>query len=178
MRLEIKSLGAWALCLALGVSSAAQAVTKRTTRKPATAKKTVSTSSKKSSSARTVSSRRHNSRPAPFRYRLAHLQISSDRISEIQLALTKSGYYQGEPTGKWDEPTKAAMRQCQAANGFPATGLPDSKSLMKLGLGPHPLPLELDATAQSRVNVEAAPKEVSPSSLSSPEKSQQPNNPM
>ncbi len=177
MRLETNGLGVLALCLALGASSPAQAASKHPTRRHSTAKKTVSVSSKKSSSTSKVRSRRRSSRPAPFRYRLAHLQMSSDRIMEIQAALTKSGYYQGVPTGKWDEPTKAAMRQCQAANGFPETGLPDSKSLMKLGLGPHPLPLELDATAQSRVSVETAPKEVSPASLTTPEKTQQPNDP-
>jgi putative peptidoglycan binding protein len=102
--------------------------------------------------------------------------MSPDRIEEIQSALAKFGYYQGLPTGKWDEASKASMRQCQAANGFEPTGLPDAKSLMKLGLGSHPLPLELDPTAQSRVNLETPPKSTPSTEPSSNEKTQQPDN--
>jgi hypothetical protein len=47
-------------------------------------------------------------------------------------------------SGLWDDATRDAMRSYQAANGFSPTGLPDAKSLMKLGLGPHALPSELD----------------------------------
>jgi hypothetical protein len=39
------------------------------------------------------------------------------------------------------------MQQYQQANGFGSTGLPDSRSLMKMGLGPHPLPAAADPTA-------------------------------
>ncbi|PYV14035.1 MAG: hypothetical protein DMG21_19430, partial [Acidobacteria bacterium] len=124
-----------------------------------------------------VSSRGRRARTTPFRYRLAHLQMSPERVEEIQSALAKDGYYQGIPTGKWDEQTKAAMRQYQAANGFARTGLADAKSLMKLGLGSHPLPLELDQTVQSRVNVETAPKADPATGLPTPEKTQQPNDP-
>lgn len=41
------------------------------------------------------------------------------------------------------------MRLYQQKNGFQATGLPDAKSLMKMGLGPHPLPPQLDPLAQA-----------------------------
>jgi peptidoglycan hydrolase-like protein with peptidoglycan-binding domain len=69
--------------------------------------------------------------------------MTPGRAVEIQRALSQSGYYRGEPTGRWDDQTRDAMRRYQAANGFGVTGLPDAKSLMKLGLGPHPLPDEL-----------------------------------
>jgi hypothetical protein len=39
------------------------------------------------------------------------------------------------------------MRRYQADRGFPVTGLPEAKSLMKLGLGPHALPEALDGSA-------------------------------
>jgi hypothetical protein len=42
------------------------------------------------------------------------------------------------------------MKRYQQANGFNATGLPDAKSLMKMGLGPHPLPQDVDPLAQAR----------------------------
>ncbi len=60
---------------------------------------------------------------------------SSDRINQIQLALARSGYYQGDPTGRWDENTVQAMKSFQQAQGLPPTGKIDAPSLQKLGLG-------------------------------------------
>jgi peptidoglycan hydrolase-like protein with peptidoglycan-binding domain len=65
-------------------------------------------------------------------------------VQEIQQALVREGYLQGDANGLWDDHTRAAMLRYQADHGFSITGLPDAKSLMKLGLGPHPLPDELD----------------------------------
>jgi peptidoglycan hydrolase-like protein with peptidoglycan-binding domain len=57
------------------------------------------------------------------------------RIKEIQQALAREGFYQGEPTGKWDESTVAAMKNFQQSKGLPATGKIEALSLQKLGLG-------------------------------------------
>jgi hypothetical protein len=57
------------------------------------------------------------------------------RVSEIQSALAKSGYYSGAPTGKWDAATVAAMKKYQAANDLPASGKIEARTLQKLGLG-------------------------------------------
>ncbi|HEV2175617.1 MAG TPA: peptidoglycan-binding domain-containing protein [Terriglobia bacterium] len=89
-----------------------------------------------------------------FSSRFSHLQPQPGRVEEIQQGLEQAGYLQGEPTGKWDAATRDAMSRYQAANGFPVTGLPDSKSLMKMGLGPHPLPTSLD---RASLNPAAAP---------------------
>jgi peptidoglycan hydrolase-like protein with peptidoglycan-binding domain len=70
-------------------------------------------------------------------------------VEEIQQALIREGVLSGTPTGTWDNSTKDAMRQYQSENGFSETGLPDAKSLMKLGLGPHPIPMDVQATAAS-----------------------------
>lgn len=78
--------------------------------------------------------------------RLARMQMDPARVESIQQALISAGEFHGEPTGQWDSATRGAMARYQAANGFGVTGLPDAKSLMKLGLGPHPLPPELNAT--------------------------------
>jgi len=72
------------------------------------------------------------------------MRPTPERIQEIQQALAQAGYFKAQPNGRWDEQTREAMRHYQADHGFPATGLPEAKSLMKLGLGPHPLPAELD----------------------------------
>lgn len=58
-----------------------------------------------------------------------------ERISEIQSALAREGYYQGDPTGKFDSSTLAALEKFQSANGLDANGKLDASTLQKLGLG-------------------------------------------
>ena len=60
---------------------------------------------------------------------------TADRISEIQSALAKDGSYSGEPNGKWDDSTVAAMKKYQAAHGLNPSGKLDARTLQKLGLG-------------------------------------------
>jgi peptidoglycan hydrolase-like protein with peptidoglycan-binding domain len=60
---------------------------------------------------------------------------TADRIREIQSALQREGAYQGNPTGKWDDPTVAAMKTYQDKNGLSPTGKIDALTLGKLGLG-------------------------------------------
>jgi peptidoglycan hydrolase-like protein with peptidoglycan-binding domain len=60
---------------------------------------------------------------------------TADRISEIQSALVRGGYYQGSPNGKWDSNTVAAVQKFQSANGIEANGKLDAPTLQKLGLG-------------------------------------------
>ncbi len=60
---------------------------------------------------------------------------TADRITEIQSALSRGGYYQGDPTGKWDSNTIAATQKFQSAHGLDSTGKLDAPTLQKLGLG-------------------------------------------
>lgn len=62
--------------------------------------------------------------------------IDSDRAREIQTALIREHYLQGQPTGAWDATTQAAMRRYQADHGWQSKTTPDSRALIKLGLGP------------------------------------------
>jgi len=62
--------------------------------------------------------------------------IQPDRAREIQQALIREHYLGGDPTGKWDTLTQAAMSQYQADNGWQTKVVPDSRALIKLGLGP------------------------------------------
>lgn len=62
--------------------------------------------------------------------------ISSDRAREIQKALIKQNYLTGTPSGVWDAATKKAMQKYQADNGWQTRITPDSRALIKLGLGP------------------------------------------
>jgi hypothetical protein len=65
--------------------------------------------------------------------------ISDDRATQIQTALIKKGYLTGEPTGTWDASTAAAMVKLQSDNGWQTKVVPDSRALIKLGLGPAPV---------------------------------------
>lgn len=114
----------------------------------------------KSSMRRTrVRSRGRESRARRF----ARLKFEPQRIEEIQRALASAGFLNQEPNGVWDPATRDAMRRYQAENGFPKTGLPEARSLMKLGLGPHPLPEELDPASPARASTQAPVTAGSPS---------------
>jgi len=157
-----KLFAAWALLAALVCTSAAPLLADTTAQKksaPTSQQKPQAVSKnpahKTSASSGQHTSARHSAKQRPpskaslaaaGRRRRSMMRPESDRIGEIQQALVKSGYLSAEPTGRWDDQTREAMRRYQADNGFPVTGLPEAKSLMKLGLGPHPLPPELDST--------------------------------
>ncbi len=62
--------------------------------------------------------------------------IDPDRTREIQSALIREHYLDGEPSGIWDAQTKAALTKYQSDNGWQTKIVPDSRALIKLGLGP------------------------------------------
>jgi hypothetical protein len=62
--------------------------------------------------------------------------IDADRASQIQAALIREHYMDGQPTGVWDDHSKQAMLKYQADNGWQTKVTPDSRALIKLGLGP------------------------------------------
>ena len=63
-------------------------------------------------------------------------QIDADRAREIQQALIREKYLDGEPSGAWDQSTKQAMTRFQNDNGWQTKVVPDARALIKLGLGP------------------------------------------
>lgn len=133
------------------------------------------------------SSKRHVSSKAAqiaaAKRRRAQLRPEPERIEEIQQALVKAGYLNAQPNARWDDETRDAMRRYQADHGFPVTGLPEAKSLMKLGLGPHPLPADLDTgngarggdttggSAPVTSTIPATPATSTPSTTSDPQQS-------
>jgi hypothetical protein len=62
--------------------------------------------------------------------------IGEERTREIQSALIREHYLTGEPSGVWDQESKEAMMRFQQANGWQSKTVPDSRALIKLGLGP------------------------------------------
>lgn len=62
--------------------------------------------------------------------------IDDTRAAQIQTSLIKSGYLSGEASGHWDAATEAAMQKFQSDNGWQTKLIPDSRAIIKLGLGP------------------------------------------
>jgi hypothetical protein len=135
--------------LALLLTTAASAKTTTTTKHSSSSRssahhssthKTTSTAHNgKHSSKKTVSARSHGQ----------HV-IGEDRTREIQSALIREHYLTGEPSGVWDAQSKDAMMRYQSANGWQTKSMPDSRALIKLGLGPdHKNLLNPDTAAVS-----------------------------
>jgi len=62
--------------------------------------------------------------------------IAPERVTEIQQALIREHYLDGEASGNWDADTKTAMQKYQSDQGWQTKLMPDSRALKKLGLGP------------------------------------------
>ena len=60
----------------------------------------------------------------------------SERTREIQNALIREHYLNGQASGAWDNDTRDALTRFQAAHGWQTKLVPDSRALIKLGLGP------------------------------------------
>jgi Putative peptidoglycan binding domain len=63
--------------------------------------------------------------------------INAERATEIQQALIREKYLTGEPTGAWDARTQTALVKYQGDHGWQTKVVPDSRALIKLGLGPN-----------------------------------------
>lgn len=91
------------------------------------------------STTHTPSSRHHSSKhTTKTASKRSHGQrgIDAARTRSIQEALIREHYMSGEPTGAWDETTRAALVRYQSDNGWQTKITPDSRALIKLGLGP------------------------------------------
>ena len=101
----------------------------------ATASKTSQSSSKTKQTSK-HSSKKHGKTTKASKKTRGQRAIDEQRASQIQTALIREHYLDGEPTGQWDQRTKDAMQKYQAANGWQTKVVPDSRALIKLGLGP------------------------------------------
>jgi hypothetical protein len=63
-------------------------------------------------------------------------KIDPARSQEIQEALIREHYLDGPASGVWDAKCQSAMERFQADNGWQSKVVPDSRALIKLGLGP------------------------------------------
>jgi peptidoglycan hydrolase-like protein with peptidoglycan-binding domain len=105
--------------------------------------------------------------------------IDSERTQQIQEALIRQHYLTGSPTGKWDAATEAALRKYQGEQGWQTKTVPDSRALIKLGLGPsheHLLNPETamttvggDSTASQKRPAPDPPVQAAPTSDATPQ---------
>lgn len=82
------------------------------------------------------SSKHRRSRKGAWK-RHGQQKIDTARATAIQQALIREKYLDGQPTGRWDDRTEAAMARYQADNGWQSKVTPDARALIKLGLGPN-----------------------------------------
>lgn len=91
-------------------------------------------------------------------------KIDGERTREIQESLIREHYLQGAPTGEWDQSTQTAMQRYQADNGWQSKMVPDSRALIKLGLGPdHEHLLNPESAMTSQPSVQTVPATAVPS---------------
>ena len=117
------------LCLAVTPQAAAlDTSTSRPSSPPHQAKKKNAASSAKKTS--------KGKRSRKSKKKRGQQAIDSPRAREIQEALIRQHYLEGEASGHWDAATEDALRRYQADQGWQTKTVPDSRALIKLGLGP------------------------------------------
>ena len=102
---------------------------------PAQAMPATKASSKKVSHS-SSKNRHHRARKGAWK-RHGQQKIDEARTRDIQQALIREKYLDGQPNGQWDARTQAAMSRYQAENGWQSKVTPDSRAIIKLGLGPN-----------------------------------------
>lgn len=105
-------------------------------------------------SSKSKAAKPHANSGSSDQHRRAAMRPEPQRVQKIQKALIEAGELHQEPTGRWDDATRDAMKRYQEAHGFAPTGLPDAKSLMRMGLGPHPLPPDVETAAANRASLD------------------------
>jgi Putative peptidoglycan binding domain len=81
-------------------------------------------------------STKHSSRRKKSARVRGQQKIDSERARAIQEALIREHYLSGEATGTWNQASEDAMRKYQEDHGWQTKEVPDSRALIKLGLGP------------------------------------------
>ncbi len=111
-------------------------------------------------SARHASKRRHTPKAAARKIwsKRGQQVIHSQRIREIQGALIREHYLNGRTNGVWDQRSRSAMARFQSDNGWQSKVVPDSRALIKLGLGPdHVGLINPDTAAITFIRIEGTP---------------------
>jgi Putative peptidoglycan binding domain len=121
--------------------------------------------SQKTASSSLHSSKRTHKKSRKSAHRRGQQKIDSQRALQIQQALIREHYLSGKPSGVWDATTQTAMQKYQADNGWQSKTTPDSRALIKLGLGPDQEHL---LNPESAMTARPQPRAVPASTSSSP----------
>jgi hypothetical protein len=118
-------------------SSSSKKTASKTSHK--TTRSSASTHSSFAGNSKKLSAKGKSGRPKSKQTARSHGQqgIDGERARAIQEALIRAKYLQGEPSGVWDQQTKDALTHLQSDNGWQTKVVPDSRALIKLGLGPN-----------------------------------------
>ena len=100
------------------------------------AQKKSSTAKLRNVSTHPASGKKKKSHRAKKASRRGQQKIDAARAREIQEALIREHYMDGSATGVWDAKSQSAMQRYQADNGWQSKSIPDSRALIKMGLGP------------------------------------------
>lgn len=119
------------------------------------AKATAAHSSSHAKSAKASHGRTHHNRKPR-----GQQAIEPERVIQIQTALIRAHYLRNDPNGEWDATTIAAMQKYQADNNWQTKLMPDSRALIKLGLGPD-YSNAVNASSASFVSTAAQPQSAS-----------------
>ena len=122
----IAGMGAAVLVCSMALASA-----------PPSSGKTATTASHSTTKLKSAKSRKTSKKGKRSKRVRGQQKIDTERTHQIQEALIKKKYLSGQPSGKWDASTEAALRKFQADNGWQNKTVPDSRALIKLGLGPN-----------------------------------------
>jgi hypothetical protein len=119
-------------CGAVSAQTKSQSPTRPT---PATSAQTSSAAKLQNVSDHSIACKTKKSRKSAKSHR-GQQKIDPTRCREIQEALIREHYLDGTASGTWDAKSQAAMQRYQADNGWQSKSVPDSRALIKMGLGP------------------------------------------
>jgi len=131
--IRLTKLFAWACAVALLLASASTPALAKTKHKTHKASQTAGTKSGKASGK--ASRKSHKGKTAAAKKR-GQQAIDNERARQIQSALIREHYLDGEPSGSFDTKTREALVKFQGDHGWQTKVVPDSRALIKLGLGP------------------------------------------
>lgn len=134
---------------------AKQSSSENATIKQPTGKQPLSHASSHPSSSHPSAQKSKTSRGKKVAGKRGQQAIDSARSREIQTALIREQYLQGQPTGTWDSTSQAAMQRYQADHGWQSRTTPDARALIKLGLGPSQDHLLNPESAMTATNASA-----------------------
>lgn len=130
--------------LAIGVlvcaAPAATTTTSKKKHRTATPSKATATHSRKhAGTAATSTSAKRKGKKSRTSARSYQQAPTPERYKEIQEALARKGFFQGEANGQWGADSVDALKRFQTSQNLGADGKINSLSLIALGLGPDHL---------------------------------------